>query len=379
MSAADAAGRAPSSPYHEPGRDRAPDPRTSAGCSSWVWVGAFCAVIALLGVARDLYRLGGEAVTARVRMAVITTSLVSPALWAALCVVAFHVARRTRPRRRRDVLAIVATGVGLTTAHYLLELLLATLLHVGDAAPRRLTLMADALITFPTSLMISMSLLSAGLAVMEANLRQQQEEQASRLSADLARAQLDTLEHQLQPHFLFNSLQSVATLMHRDGAAAREMLHRLRLLLEHGLRAQRDSEIPLREEMRLVRLYTDIEAVRFGERLRLDFDVDPAAQDVRVPVFLLQPLVENAVRHALELSGGGTVRVRARCDGDRLHLLISDTGAPARSDRPRRSFGIGLSNTRSRLSTLYGSQHELRIGRSRGGGTVVRITIPARS
>ncbi|HWK90256.1 MAG TPA: histidine kinase, partial [Longimicrobium sp.] len=136
---------------------------------------------------------------------------------------------------------------------------------------------------------------------------------ASRLETELARAHLHALETQLQPHFLFNTLHAIATLLHVDPPAAERMLTSLSELLRASLAAQSRQEVPLADEMELLQAYVDIEQVRFGDRLHVDMDVAPDARPAHVPHLLLQPLVENAVRHGIEPSTtGGTIRVRTQ-------------------------------------------------------------------
>jgi two-component system LytT family sensor kinase len=217
--------------------------------------------------------------------------------------------------------------------------------------------------------------------VLFRSARHREEEiRADRLSADLVRAQLDALAVQLRPHFLFNTLQSVATLMHRDVAAAQEMLARLRLLLERSTRAAEAQELPLSEEMELLRLYAGIESVRFGDRLRVEVAMGPGTETALVPHLLLQPLVENAVRHAVARVGAGRIEVRAGAGGEPpvLTLEVRDNGgglAPGWQEGPE---GVGLANTRARLATLSGSRHRFELESRPGEGLTVRIRIPLR-
>jgi two-component system, LytTR family, sensor kinase len=188
----------------------------------------------------------------------------------------------------------------------------------------------------------------------------------SRLEADLVRAELEILKLQLQPHFLFNTLQSIAVLVKKDPDAAVRVTRDLAALLRVALR--RSGQITtLAAELELVRHYLDIEQVRFGDRLQIVWDVAEDAMSCSVPELMLQPIVENAVRHgATQRTDGGTVTIRARRAG-RLILEVADDGPPFASDDER----IGLGATRTRLRNLYGDGHVFAIE-----GKTVRIEVP---
>jgi two-component system, LytTR family, sensor kinase len=193
----------------------------------------------------------------------------------------------------------------------------------------------------------------------------------------LAEARLDLLTSQLQPHFLFNALHTTAELMHHDVEAADRALTRLSELLRAMLDAGGRQEIRLAEEIALVERYLDIEQIRLGDRLASHIDVEPRALDAFVPMFLLQPIVENAVRHAIApRTSGGRVLLHARPEDDKLRISVEDDGAgfdPAATER------VGLTNTRARLAHLYGAAQRLEIGRSAAGGAAVSIVLPFRT
>jgi hypothetical protein len=200
---------------------------------------------------------------------------------------------------------------------------------------------------------------------------------AAALRARLAEARLEALRAQLQPHFLFNTLNSVSSLLYRDARAADRMIARLAELLRLSLGVDARTEIPLREELALLGRYLEIERLRFEERLRVELDLAPEAAEVPVPPLLLQPLVENAVRHAVaRRREGGRVAIGARVEGDSLVVRVADDGPglPPGGAIP----GVGLSNTRARLRETYGPAAELAIHDAPGGGVVVVVTIPRR-
>lgn len=200
---------------------------------------------------------------------------------------------------------------------------------------------------------------------------------ALREANDAAQAQLQVLKMELQPHFLFNALHAVSALMHTDVRAANETLVRVSDMLRHAVDTSRVQEVPLRDELAAVQLYTQIEQVRFGERLRLTWDVAADVLDAAVPHMLLQPLVENAIKHGLEVrSDAGRITVTARRDGDMLCLNIRDDGPGLGHVSPRRGAGVGLTNVRTRLAHLYGDRYAFRISDAPGGGAEVVIQLP---
>jgi signal transduction histidine kinase len=206
---------------------------------------------------------------------------------------------------------------------------------------------------------------------------------AALLEHELTRAQLAALEMQLRPHFLFNTLHSVAGLV-RAGQpeAAIEMIGGLGDLLRIVLDEDRAQELALADELALAERYLAIERIRFADRLRVAFDIAPAARDALVPRLILQPLLENAIRHGVQAhEDGGAVTVRAACRGGALELEVIDAGPRGgQGDRAARrgaGHGIGLQNTRDRLRHLYGEAQRLEL-EPWLGGTVVRVVLPLR-
>lgn len=197
---------------------------------------------------------------------------------------------------------------------------------------------------------------------------------------ELASAQLKALRLQLQPHFLFNTLHAVGSLMGEDIRAARRVLARLSELLRTTLEHDGVQLLPLEAELDLLLKYVEIEEIRFGDRLAVELNIDPAARDALVPAFLLQPLVENSIRHGIaRRETEGRVRVDAeRADG-RVHIRVEDDGPDADADPVQNGRGIGLSNTRERLQRLYGDRHGFAIVQTGAGGCAVEIEIPFQS
>lgn len=204
----------------------------------------------------------------------------------------------------------------------------------------------------------------------------ERERRALELTARLAQSRLEALKTQLQPHFLFNTLNSIAELVHRDAEAADSMIASLSDLLRLTLETANEQELPLRRELQFVERYLAIEQIRFGERLRLEMDIAADTREALVPAFLLQPLLENALRHGLEpQSASGLLTIRAARESSILRLQIIDNGRGLSKDQPLRE-GIGLSNTRARLSALYGESAKLEM--RDGGGLAVEILLPFR-
>jgi len=202
---------------------------------------------------------------------------------------------------------------------------------------------------------------------------------ASRLEARLARAQLDVLRMQLNPHFLFNTLHAIGTLMHRDVDAAERMLTRLSDLLRATIEHAGRHEVSLRQEVEFLGRYLEVEQTRFADRLEIAFEIDPEALDLAVPYLVLQPLVENAIRHGIAPRvGPGRVEVRAERRNGRLELAVRDDGRGLDNGETPRREGVGLSNTRARLAQMYGDDHRFELRARDTGGVCVSLSIPAR-
>lgn len=217
-------------------------------------------------------------------------------------------------------------------------------------------------------------IIGVGHALVYAQRSRARERQTQALQEQLTQARLDALSAQLNPHFLFNALNSIAEMVHHDADAADRMLVQLGGLLRHSLESSRRQHTSLHDELGAIDCYIGIEQVRLGERLRFRRDIDADALYAQVPRLMLQPLVENAVAHAVaHRQAPSTVEVRASREGDRLVLEVLDDGIGA---PPKPGFGMGLANTRARLECLYGDAQSLDIETLPGGGTRVRVTLP---
>lgn len=200
--------------------------------------------------------------------------------------------------------------------------------------------------------------------------------QAREREVALAEARLEVLKRQLQPHFLFNTLNSISVLMFENVALANRMLLRLSDLLRAGLTNDSPHEVTLERELAFLERYLEIERIRFGDRLTIDIHVDETILDARVPNLILQPIVENAIRYGVAaIDRPATVSIRAERSGNELHLRVRDDGPGLARDAKR---GVGLSNTEARLRQLYGSDQKLELTSPQGGGVLVSINIPFR-
>ncbi len=205
---------------------------------------------------------------------------------------------------------------------------------------------------------------------------------ATQLEAQLAQAQLESLRTQLHPHFLFNTLNGIVGLV-RDNKndAAVNMLVGLSDLLRHALEHSTQQEVELKEELSFLELYLNIQQMRFSDRLQITMDIDPRATSALVPSLILQPLVENALRHGIGRSvASGLVGITAHVEEDSLKLTVFDNGAGLpKSWQLKSSGGIGLANTAARLQQLYGENHRLDVRNRSQGGVEVVIVVPFRT
>lgn len=204
---------------------------------------------------------------------------------------------------------------------------------------------------------------------------QDRELKATQLEARLAQAQLQVLKMQLQPHFLFNTLHAISALVHKDAEAADRMITRLAEFLRLTLDSVGTQEIELKGELESLDKYLEIEQVRFGDRLTVHRSVEPETLDLLVPNLMLQPLVENAVRHSIApRAAGGRIEIRAHRDERKLVIEVEDDG-PGAGTTPL-SEGVGLANTRARLQQLYGGTQTMELLTESGKGFRVKLTLP---
>ncbi len=229
---------------------------------------------------------------------------------------------------------------------------------------------------------VGVGVIAAGLA-RDRSLRYRARQQVAtrlaaetaRLHAQLAEARLDALRRQLDPHFLFNTLNAVSSLVERDPRGVRRMISRLSDLLRHSIEGASTAEITLERELDLLARYLDIMQVRFQGRLQVETIIDPSVRAGLVPNLILQPLVENAIKHGVERKNeGGRIVVSAQRRDDMVVLEVSDDGPGP--EGTTRGSGVGLRNTRERLTELYSTSGQFRLFRTDDGRTVAEAVLP---
>jgi len=235
---------------------------------------------------------------------------------------------------------------------------------------------------FLNDFIIYLGVLAAGLArAYSLRYRNQREESlrvAAQLRAQLAEARLDALRMQLDPHFLFNTLHAISSLVERDPRGVRRMISRLSDLLRHTIEGPTEQEIPLRQELDLLRRYLEIMEVRFQGKLEITTDVQERAMDALVPNLILQPIVENAIKHGVsKIEGIGQITLRGRIDGSQLVLCVENNAPLAEvGSGSLGGTGVGVRNTRARLSHLYADDQSFDLRAGDGGVTIAEIRLP---
>lgn len=306
-------------------------------------------------------------------------------LYALLTPIVFRASRRfplRRPHVPRHVAIHVAAALGMCVAWAALG----TVLRLAIFRPADLTAHALWLgfaswvfTTLPFGVGVYFALVGIQHAFFYLAEARERETQAARLAAQLSEARLGALRMQLNPHFLFNSLNAVTVLVRdRKTAEASRMLELLSDILREVLQTDRSHETSLSQEIEFIERYLAIERVRFSDRLRPVITVDSSIARAAVPRFLLQPLVENALRHGIARRGdAGLVEIRGRREGEQLVLTVRDDG-PGLPATPASTAGVGLSNIRARLAELYGSAANLNVSNAEGGGVIATVRLPYR-
>jgi len=339
---------------------------------------------------------------------VLPADLFYTALWALLTPLILRLGRRFPVERRnwpRRVVAHVVMAIGVSVAQRFVFDLGLAIVRSGLGGPFWTKLGQSVLGTSDYGVFIYFIVLLAGHAIDYTERIRREQAHAMRLEADLATARLNALQTQLQPHFLFNALNSIGALVRSDPAGASRMLARLGQLLRASLE-QRDARlVPLERELEALQLYLDVELVRFADRLTVSRDIEPDALRAGVPFLVLQPLVENALRHGIgRFPGPGTIALRASVDGPRLTLEVRNSGdgalhagadgaqaleypaaaqaqaysaaAQAADEARDPGHGLGLANTRARLAALFGDDQAVDLEFLRDGGAAVRLRLP---
>jgi len=302
---------------------------------------------------------------------------------ATLTTVIFRVSHRFRldtPHWRRALLAHAFAALAFSLQHFAVLLAVRLALWPGVTSYPSFNWFKFSQRIFLTNMDWTLMTYSAivGLSHALANHRESQERalNASQLETQLSDARLRTLQAELHPHFLFNTLHAISTLVHINPDLADRMISRLSDLLRLTFDQSGASRVPLQEELEFLEKYLDIEQTRFQDRLTVRFEIDPDTLDAEVPRLILQPLVENAIQHGIApVATPGTLTVRAHRRDGLLEIEIGDDG-PGVSQPGARSQGIGIANTRARLQALYGDRHGFELRQQ--DGFVVSLRIPVR-
>jgi len=370
-------------PYREAGHIRLmPGPRELAA------IAAFWTAYALLTLANRIFDQGGPSglMTGRV-----TVAALEALCWTVLTPILFALVGRvdlesSRSRYDRWVGLLIIALVTIASAA-LLGLVGRELRELftpfppgrggrGGGPPAGVRLWFG----FFNSLILALGVVAVGVARAYSLRLRSRRDQAIQLTNQLTEARLDALRRQLDPHFLFNTLNAIASLVERDPRGVRRMIARLGDLLRHSFEGGQEPEVTLRRELALLDLYVDIVKVRFQDRLVVDLHIDDSVLDALVPTFILQPLVENAVKHGVERrTEGGRVTVEAGREGDALVLrVINDApGEPTVIvPSPTSRTGVGIKNTRARLEQLYGTRQRFSLEPSAERGVVAEVRLP---
>jgi two-component system, LytTR family, sensor kinase len=275
-------------------------------------------------------------------------------------------------RGARSVLIYGLTGAGFFFASGILEWILGVATGVGTSGFWT-TVLSECL---ETRLLAYLTIVALGWSGRYFALYRTRNLHASELEGRLAKTHLQVLKMQLQPHFLFNTLNTVAELVHTDPEAADQMITRLGRLLRLSLDHAGHQVVPLRQEADFLRLYIEIEQVRFQDRLQFVWDLAADTLEAAVPTLLWQPVVENAIRHGVTpLAGRGRIVIASRREGDDLVLEIRDNGKGLPPEGVPRE-GVGLRNIRERVAQLYGSRGRFSLTPALGGGTDATLRLP---
>lgn len=343
---------------------------------------AFWTSLAALSVLNRLYDPRGDGLRVITRSGPLLLPFLEAWLWALLTPLIFQISSRTSkamPRIARIALLILAGIAIALVVDVGLDMIRDAFFPVprrrGGGAPVFTPFRAFGRFGMLNQLMIYCAVLAAGFAREYFLREQQRRREAAQLEAQLAQARLDALRMQLNPHFLFNTLHAVSALVERDPSGVRKMIARLSELLRHTLDSRSGDEITLREELAFLQRYLDIMAVRFQGKLRVTTSIDEGVTDVRVPNFILQPLVENALEHGVGRTGDAEIAINARREGAQVVITIADRG-PGFDESA--ASGVGLANTRARLAAMYGDAASVAVRSAPEGGAAAELRLPWR-
>ena len=360
------------------------DPRGWSRRAEWAAIVGFWFVLcALTLVRRALDPRGGSGIATPD----LFITLSEYAVWMLLTPAIFHFARRYPLERGtwiRYLLMHLVAAFLIAAAVDLIRVVVVAPLMIPSEVLRENPWRTDALralsrLQFLDELIIYLAVLAGGFARDYFLRYRERQAVAAQLEAQLSEARLEALRMQLNPHFLFNTLHAISALVERDPLGVRRIVARLSMLLRRVLEENAQQEAPLREEVRFLYDYLEIQNVRFRGRLEVIEDVAPDTLAALVPSLILQPLVENAIEHGtsrIEREDSGRITVSAARSGDRLVLTVCDNGPGLGENDSRPVSGVGLRNTRERLAGLYGDAASLTLDSADGGGLCARVTLP---
>jgi two-component system, LytTR family, sensor kinase len=372
----------------------APNPDTDSAArfplrrSELLLIFAFWTFLAVLTAANGILDPRGRGLQPLVSGAPVAIAFIASYLWAALTPPIFWLSSRFSIEHARRVPRILLLiGIGILVAMGVEALLGYLRFDVFFGPPRRGTgfspLFGMRRLLWLDDLIVYFAILAAGFArnyFLRFRARQDEavrlQAQAAQLQAQLVEARLSALRTQLNPHFLFNTLHAVSSLVERDPRGVRRMIARLSELLRYSLDGEEEHEVRLEEELEFVERYLEIMQIRFQGRLQVDRRIDPDVLEALVPNLILQPLVENAIKHGVGESADGRIEIRAARDGERLVLSVRDNGPTLASEDAPPSEGVGLRNTRARLSQLYGPAQALTLRAAEEGGFIAEVELP---
>lgn len=322
----------------------------------------------------------------QIASAVVTLSFLEYAIWAVLTVpIVWLASRFSIEQGERFARIIFFIGLGVLIAILVDSTLATARAHLLPSPPTRRFSPPGTRLTrleFLDDLMIYFAVLGAGIARDYFNRYRSRQEETTRLQAhtaqletQLAHAELAALRNQLNPHFLFNTLHAVSALVERDPKGVRRMISRLSELLRFTLEGSHQQETTLENEIDLVRRYVEIMEIRFQGRLDVKTAIDESVGGALVPTLLLQPIVENAIKHGIgESENHASIMIRARRDEDQLIITVSDNGKGVSAGPD--SAGVGLRNTKARLTQLYGSAQHFSLTNNPESGAIAEIRLP---
>lgn len=341
----------------------------------WTMLGVSFALSTYLGARQDNVQISWERI--------LSGYLADFYLWGMLSPLVFLLARRFELRKHFPRNVFVHIGASVVLSGFVISAaspLVWYLGYVNTARNPTLAILwrnnAFSAYYFHQGLTIYWTTLVVAHAVYYYRGLRQGEAQTARLTAQLAQAQLQALKMQIHPHFLFNTLNSIAALLHKDVESADRMIARLGDFLRLTLKSSDAQTVDFEQELEFLKCYLDIEHIRFQDRLTVELDIDPMALTAMVPNLILQPIVENAVRHGVaRQTYPGHIIIHARREGERLIMKVEDNGSGLKVKS--NGSGIGLSNTRARLEQFYRSDFSFQIENSAERGASVTLNIPA--